>query len=301
MRCFMLALLVGSMTLATAAPALAYICSRVPDADGIENGASLSWYKRDLTYSLNRHGTIDMVKEEELDELRASFEVWENNLAPSGSPCSSSAYPTDITFTEAAELTSNTVVGYDFLYPDNNENLLVFRDTHWPHPGQGGVIIALTTNTYNALSGELFDADIEFNSFNFDFTARSTTAVETDLMNTAVHEIGHMLGLGHSTIPASTMYAQADNGDTNKRDLDCDDAEAIHFKYAANNANGYCSVTNESCGFCAPPGQLTSTTDIHVRNQDPTSTSGCQCSGAEAPWLAAGLLLGLARRRRRRP
>jgi MYXO-CTERM domain-containing protein len=296
----LLTLLAALVTAATTSPAHAYLCSRVPDTDGIESGASLSWNTRALTYSLNRHGTIDIVTDQELDELRASFEVWENNNTPNRSPCSSSSYPTDLTFTEADELTSNSIVGYDFLYPDNNENLLVFHDSHWPHPGQGGVIIALTTNTYNALTGELFDADIEFNSFNFDFTTRSTTPIQTDLMNTAVHEIGHMLGLGHSGTPASTMYAQADNGDTNKRDLACDDVEGIYFKYAAGNANGYCAVTNESCGFCAPPGQLTSTTAIHVTDEDPTSTSGCQCSGGEAPWLAMGLLLGIFKRRRRR-
>ncbi|GAV58089.1 Peptidase_M10 domain-containing protein/PG_binding_1 domain-containing protein, partial [Cephalotus follicularis] len=53
---------------------------------------------------------------------------------------------------------------------------------------------------------------------------------ELDLESVAVHEIGHLLGLGHSTDPNAVMYAEIEAG-TIKRDLDQDDIDGIHSLY----------------------------------------------------------------------
>ena len=236
--------------------ASAFECSRVSAGQGDESGPSISWMERVVDFSLFITGTQDIPSDLEFDALRASFEPWEQAFkSPDGT--------TDLRFNERP-LSHLDAVGYNFLDPSLNENLLIFRDDEWPHPAQVGLVIALTTTTQNALTGEILDADIEFNSANVQFTVGDTNT-DTDLMNTTVHEIGHMLGLNHSSDTAATMFAASGPQETKKRDLAADDISAMLFKYPAAEENGYCdTVVNADCGFCAQPGALTATTTVTV-------------------------------------
>ena len=44
-----------------------------------------------------------------------------------------------------------------------NQNVIVFRDDAWPHPGQFNTL-GLTRLKYGLTTGEIFDADMEINS-----------------------------------------------------------------------------------------------------------------------------------------
>ncbi|KAJ6875703.1 metalloendoproteinase 5-MMP-like [Populus alba x Populus x berolinensis] len=67
-------------------------------------------------------------------------------------------------------------------------------------------------------------------------TSKLTSAV--DLESVAVHEIGHLLGLGHSSVEESIMYPSISSR-TRKVELATDDIEGIQTLYGSNpNFNG---------------------------------------------------------------
>ena len=58
-----------------------------------------------------------------------------------------------------------------------------------------------------------------------------------DIQNTVTHEIGHMVGLGHSDVEKATMYASALDQELKKRDLDADDIQAVCTLYKPKEIN----------------------------------------------------------------
>ncbi len=301
-----------------ALPSYAFVCQRV----GSDSGPSLWWATRELSYTLFVTGTGDIAGNVEDDIIDASFATWEGV-----SECVAPGRTTDLLFTRAAEKSSTLRVGYNFADPNDNENLIVFRDDGWALPGQEGVVIALTTTTFAPLTGELVDADIEFNSADFIFSedaenypkqctvppvdcdcfASSTQAPANcvvvpvvDLMSAAVHEIGHYLGLAHTNVFGATMQAHGGGRNNDMRTLECDDKNGIVFKYPAGEPPGFCQPT-VACGFCAPPGVLTTAPDVQVTGKD-DGLGGCNCrtsSPTGAGIVLAALLLAQRMRARR--
>ena len=66
-------------------------------------------------------------------------------------------------------------------------------------------VLGATSFLLDAASGEIIEADIFFNT-HFDWsTAASGEAGRVDLESVALHEIGHLLGLGHSALGETEM------------------------------------------------------------------------------------------------
>lgn len=99
--------------------------------------------------------------------------------------------------------------------------------------------IAVTTIIANTRTGQILDADIEFNAAPMVsregrvegklFTTvdgpvclgqQAPDCVAYDIQNTLTHEVGHLLGFAHAPDPSSTMYESAAFGETSKRELD---------------------------------------------------------------------------------
>jgi LPXTG-motif cell wall-anchored protein len=139
---------------------------------------------------------------------------------------------TDIRLTMVAEPQASANVGHDSL------NVIVFRQDSWcrqPTPvDDAGTpqpdcfpasALAVTSVFKNAKTGEILDADIEFNAVDYSWgdlvgqpdLSTSTTA---DFQNALTHELGHVLGLDHNCFAKSDEQARL-NDNTGAPEIDC--------------------------------------------------------------------------------
>ncbi len=262
------------LPLLVAAQAHAYSRSYVPTASG--DGPCLFWRVRRIPFTLNQMGSASAGRSS-LDAARASFQVWNE---PS---CS------DLEFVEEP-LTDSIEVGFDPEARDNT-NLVVWREVSCDevvpdgHPclSEGGCnnlfgcweqspgTIAVTTTTFSTKTGELFDADIELNGARFVFSTVDLPlcngtpdtvppdCVATDIENTLVHEIGHVVGLDHVSDPEATMFLSAQFGETEKRSLEADDIQGLCDIYPVGRPTATCvndsvAVQGRGCGCGSGPG-----------------------------------------------
>lgn len=179
---------------------------------GQNDGPYLWWGEKEIGYVLDSNGSDDVSMDDLLGEVKASFQTWQDVK------CSY------LEFTFEGEATGRKA-GYNQTPGAENTNLLIWYETSSDWRYQDG-IIAVTTNTFDPYTGEIFDTDIEFNGSEFSFTA-GNSHVLTDLRNTLTHELGHFVGLDHSPLPESTMYSTAPAGETSKRTLSDDDINGI--------------------------------------------------------------------------
>ena len=107
--------------------------------------------------------------------------------------------------------------------------MLNFRD---PQRACKGTCLAATfTGFYSG--GTINDADIVTNT-RYDWTSVSEPggcASEFYIEGVMVHEVGHLLGLGHSNVTGSTMYPSVSSCNNNPATTEADDEAAINDLY----------------------------------------------------------------------
>ena len=183
-----------------------------------ESGAAVHWKQNCITWWMEAEGCSQMTPEETQEVLRASFDTWDNFEG---------MY---IDFQEGG-VSCTEEVGLD---ADQAHNVALWHQgrASWPYAAR---VVGLTTLTFDTESGEIVDADMEFNEedFRFSYDEQANTY---DLQQAVTHEVGHILGLGHSSVPMSVMYETAGPEAWNKRDLHPDDEAGVSANHGLDNA-----------------------------------------------------------------
>lgn len=109
----------------------------------------------------------------------------------------------------------------------DNTNVIKFVQSagEWPAEWPRNQF-AVTVVTAIIRTGEIIDADMLINDWNFKFSTTGAAGV-ADLQATLTHELGHVLGLGHSEVADSSMYYTENIGATGKRNVKDDDKRGL--------------------------------------------------------------------------
>ena len=90
----------------------------------------------------------------------------------------------------------------------------------------GNCLAATLTGYYVSQTGDdrIYDADVYTNTaIQFYSSRESGCSSEYDIDGVMVHEVGHVIGLGHSSVAGATMYPSVSACNTSPRSLASDD------------------------------------------------------------------------------
>ena len=93
----------------------------------------------------------------------------------------------------------------------------------------GNCLAATLTGYYTSQTGDdrIYDADVYTNtSIQFYSSGESGCSSEYDINGVMVHEVGHVIGIGHSNVSGATMYPSVSACNTGPRSLASDDFAA---------------------------------------------------------------------------
>lgn len=230
------------------------------------SGSPLSWssscvYWSMAEQSLDNSGFDDPAQEHvSFDDLygavAASFDAWDD---------------VDCSYLYFVETAPMHCLDVGYHHGSGNANRIFFRDHRWidaDAPWREEGQIALTSVFYDTDTGQIYDVDIEFNAEYFELTTTEDDS-RTDIQNALTHELGHLVGLGHSDVRESTMYLNADDGELHKRDLENDDIE------------GLCSIyplTQDPASCNEPPGGLDLECGAAVWCEEPNDGITSECT-----------------------
>ena len=259
-------------------------------------GNVVKWYQPDVHASVDSRGSSNVPGEGAFQAVQASMATWNAVLQ-----C---AHPTLVYDGKVTDVAPG---------PSTPTNVILWEtEAEWNANGHAADakkhVIALTTLYYDDTTGAAHKFDMELADFAFTFTVTDNpAAVMTDVQNTVTHELGHVLGLDHSTVPEATMYLSAPSGDLEKRTLAADDIAGLCFIYApletpdASDASETSETSTAEPDASAEPGPPECCPWIAP---EAGGDGGGRCSAGPTGSASVAFLLalaGLALARRRRP
>ncbi|HEY7955913.1 MAG: matrixin family metalloprotease [Polyangia bacterium] len=124
--------------------------------------------------------------------------------------------------------------------------LVRFHQDDWPYQAN---LLAYTQLYAHQVSGQITSAVIEVNERDHHFSVDGDRG-RYDLQAVLTHELGHLIGLGHSLDPQASMHSGTAPGDAHQRNLDDDDRAGLTAIEAMQSmgAAGGCSFSPASPG-----------------------------------------------------
>ena len=262
-----------------------HICNPPQDDDC---GVELQWRQPCIGFNVHTSASGQVDYETAEATLVHAFAAW------TAVDCGGLAAPSIAVF-DLGEVSCGTI---EYNQHAGNANVLVFRDDFWPHLSDGSSTadtLALTTVTYDVEKGDIYDADIEVNTADNTFSTSDEPGPEdVDLLSVLTHEVGHLLGLAHSSEAGATMYPDYLRGTIDIRQLSADDEQAICSAYPPDRtATGECTAIPRH-GFAPECKNEQTYVTCAVR-----PSAGADAIGAASMTMAA--LIMIARRRRPAP
>lgn len=150
---------------------------------------------------------------------------------------------------------------------DDPRHVIGFVESGWPAEFGSSAMAVTLTSTWNDCT--MAEADMVFNGVDFRWKMGAPSRWnDGDLRSVATHEVGHWLGMDHSSHPGSSLAASY-SGAVIERSLTCDDSAGVCNSHPTGSktctSNDYCAC-NETCsgGTCVSGGG---------------TTTGGQCNG----------------------
>lgn len=266
-------------------------------------GRALYWRSRCVTYALHEPAPgsnpsrVDRAEASRL--LKRAFAQW---TAPNAT-----CLP-GISLIETAR-TSTDRAEYNVRGP--NENVVLFREDTWSHPD---ATLALTTLTFDAVTGAINDADMEINVKDPLLSLGAGDGGHVALSDVFNHEAGHFLGLSHSGDMSAMMRPRIDTSSFLDGGAPADAAASSVLTWAPDDYNAICAAYPDDdtrttgAGGSASNERITSTPCALVPGGapcgEPSVTHGCAAGGGHgegASWMAFSWVMLSWIKRRARP
>jgi len=238
--------------LALASPSFAYCLTRTCDPMSgtcavqdqcIVSGKALYWPNSCISFAVQKDGSkLRGISAETLDAVvTKAFAQWQNADCGGGRTPSFTIF--DYGLIDCAKPEYNK--------DQPNANVVTFHDGTWEYTNTSDTL-ALTTVFFDGDTGEIYDANIEINSYTDQFSD-GVTSTAFDLNAVLTHEAGHFLGLSHNNnLPTATMY---NNYSPDMSTLEQDDMDGICASLPPNRAtaSASCVPRHGFSGECGTP------------------------------------------------
>jgi len=191
-------------------------------------GVPVRWHQSPIPYYIGKKGSKDVTDKSDVEAIHKAFTTW------SKTKCSK------ITFKFQG-----------FLEDPRSEAKAKTNVVYWVEDGKewdlSAKTLASTLLKFNEKTGEMEDADIRFNGAFFRWSTDGKPKEGFfDVLNTATHEIGHLIGLDHTLDKEATMFGDAPAAELKKRTLDKDDIDGVCSVYPENPEDRFSFVAARS-------------------------------------------------------